>query len=138
MSFLSAIGNDFKRVFSWIGSPKGQALISTGEAIATSIDPGLAGIFSLANSWMNKVLTTESLAAAAAQQTGSGTQKAAAVMVAMGPEISKYFPTATATEIANANNAIVAFLQAFNTVPALVPGSGVTQAPVVSASPTGK
>lgn len=138
MSFLSTIATDFKRIFNWAGSAKGQAIIGTAEGIATSIDPGLAGIFSLANSWMNKVLTTESLAAAAAQQTGSGTQKAAAVMVAMGPEISKYFPTATATEIANANNAIVAFLQAFNTVPALVPGSGVTNAPVIGSGIAGK
>ena len=121
MRFLSAIATDFKRVFAWVGSPKGQAVITGVEGVILSVDPALSGIFSLANSWMNKVLTTESLAAAAGQQNGSGTQKASAVLVAMGPEISKYFPTATAAEISNANNAIVAFLQAFNTVPTLVP-----------------
>jgi hypothetical protein len=118
MSFLSTIGKDVKSVFAWLGSPKGQAVIATGEAVATTIDPSLTGIFTLANSWIQKVIETESLAAAAGEQTGSGTQKAAAVMSAMGPEISKYFPAATATEIANANTAIVAFLNAFDSPPA--------------------
>lgn len=141
MSFLSTIAKDFKSVFSWIGSAKGQAIIAAGESIVTTIDPALGGIFNLANSWISKVITTESLAAAAAQQTGTGVQKAAAVMAAMGPQISQYFPNATAVEIQNANNAIVAFLQAFGTTPNVPPvtlGSGVTLSGTVSTGPLGK
>jgi hypothetical protein len=115
MSFLSTIGKDFKAVFSWLSSAKGQAVIGTGEAVAEAFNPALSGVFTLANSWMTKVIETESLAAAAEAQTGTGVQKAAAVMAAMGPEISKYFPTATAAQIGTANTAIVAFLNAFET-----------------------
>jgi hypothetical protein len=118
MSFLSTIGKAFKSVFAWLGSPKGQAVITAGENVITSIDPALTGIVALANSWITKVITTETIAAAAGSQTGSGVQKAAAVMAAMQPEIAQYFPAATATEIGNANTAIVAFLNAFGTTPA--------------------
>jgi predicted aspartyl protease len=115
MSFLSTIGKDFKAVFGWLTSAKGQAVIQTGEAVAVAIDPGLQGILTLANSWIEKVITTETIAAAASEQNGTGVQKAAAVIAAMQPEISKYFPQATAAEIGVANAAIVAFLNAFNT-----------------------
>lgn len=142
MSFLSTIGKDIKSVFNWIGSSKGKTVIAAAEGVAETFDPALTGIINLANSWITKAITTESLAVAAGQQNGSSTQKAAAVMAAMGPEISQYFPAATATEISNANTAIVNFLNSFNTpstvVAPLVPGSGVTQSPVVSASPAGK
>lgn len=113
MSFLSTIGKDFKAVFSWLGSPKGQAVIQTGGAVAEALGAPVA-IVNLAESWIEKVITTETIAAAAGAQTGSGTQKAAAVMTAMQPQIAQYFPTATATQIASANTAIVAFLNAFD------------------------
>lgn len=115
MSFLSVIGKDIKSVFSWLGSPKGEALISTGEKVIETIDPALTGIVTLADSWIQKIIATESLAVAAGVQTGSGTQKAAAVLTAMQPEIAQYFPAATAAEIATANTAMVAFLNAFST-----------------------
>ena len=118
MSFLSAIAKPFESIFSFLKSPKGQALISTGEAVVTTIDPALAPMIALANSWMDKVVTTEQLAVTAGPTAGPGPQKAALVLQAMAPEISKYFPTATAREVGNANNAIVAFLQAFSTPPA--------------------
>lgn len=115
MNFLSRIGKDFKSVFNWLGSAKGQAVITAGEGVVTAVDPSLAGIFNLANSWITKVVTTETLAVAAGQQAGSSAQKAAAVITAMAPQITQYFPTATSVEINNANTAIVAFLNAFNT-----------------------
>ena len=125
MSFLSNIGKAFKSVFEWLGSAKGQTVISTAEGVVVAIDPALAGIVTLANSWIEKVITTESLAAAAGVQAGSGVQKAAAVMSAMQPQIAQYFPAATAAEISNANTAIVAFLNAFSTpaAPATPPAS---------------
>lgn len=133
MSFLSTIGKDIKAVFKWLASPQGTAVISTGAAVVTAIDPGLAGIVNLATSWIQKVITTESLAVAAGSQTGSGVDKAAAVINAMQSQIAVYFPAATAAQITNANNAIVAFLNAFETTTATT--TTVTATPVVT---TGK
>lgn len=116
MSWLSAFGKDIKKVFSFIASPKVQTVIKAGEGVVEDLIPSATAIINLANSWMTKVITTESIAAAAGSQTGSGTQKAAAVLAAMQPEIAQYFPAATTVEIQNANTAIVAFLNAFSTV----------------------
>jgi hypothetical protein len=115
MSFLSSVGKGFKAVFDWLASPKGQAVLVTGGDVVATIDPALAGIVGLAESWIQKVITTETIAAAAGSQQGSGAQKAAAVISAIQPEVSKYFPTATADQIEKANAAIVAFLNAFET-----------------------
>lgn len=115
MSFLSTIGKDIKAVFSWLGSPKGQAVIQEAGAVVTAIDPALAGIVTLTESWITKIISTEALAVAAGVQTGSGVTKAAAVLNAIQPEITKYFPSATAVELQNANTALVAFLNALGT-----------------------
>jgi len=123
MSFLSTIGKDIKAVFNWLGSSQGKTVITTGEAVVEAIDPSLTGIITLAQSWITKVISTESLAVAAGVQTGSGTQKAAAVLTAMQPEIAQYFPAATAAEIANANTAIVAFLNSFSTPASIAPAT---------------
>ena len=131
MKFLSSIAKPFVSIFKFLESPRGQAIISAGEGVAISIDPALAPLINLANSWMNKVVATEQIAAAAGAQSGTGTQKAAAVLTAMGPEIAKYFPNATSAEIGNANTAIVAFLNAFSVgepaPAAAVAGAGVGQ-----------
>lgn len=114
MNFLKAIAKPFTSIFHFLASPKGKAIIATGEAVVEAIDPALTPVINLANSWMDKVLATEQLAVTAATQPGSGPDKAALVMTAMAPEIAKYFPAATAAEIQKANDAIVAFLQAFS------------------------
>jgi hypothetical protein len=95
MSFLSTFGKDFKAVFSWLGSPKGQATIATVEgasvAITTAVNPdagaALAGIEALVNAGLKQVVNSEALAAAAEQQTGTGAQKAAAAAVALAPQV---------------------------------------------------
>lgn len=115
MSFLSAIVKVPKAIFDWLASPKGVAVVTTAGAILTAVDPALGGIVLLAESWIKKVVTTEQLASAAGAQTGTGTQKAAAVIDAMQSEVGKYFPAATADQIQKANAAIVAFLNAFDT-----------------------
>jgi hypothetical protein len=120
MSFLSAVGHDIKSVFSWLASPKGQSVILTGEGIATAINPGLAAIFPLVNSWITKAISIEALAAAAGAQEGSGAQKAAAVIGSILPEIQKAFPNATLAQAQNANTALIAFLNAFE-APAVPP-----------------
>jgi hypothetical protein len=118
MSFLSTLGKDIKAVFAWIGSPAGQTVIATGEGLVTAIDPGAQGIVTLANAWMQEIIKTEALAAAAGVQNGSGTQKAAAVIASISPEVLAFaqvnkLPAPTAAQIQTASNALVAFLNAF-------------------------
>lgn len=115
MSFLATIAKDAREVFNWLGSPRGQAVVTTGAALLTAVDPALAGSVTLAESWIVKIVATETIAAAAGAQTGTGPQKAAAVLEAMTPEITKYFPNATVAQMQNANTALVAFLNAFET-----------------------
>lgn len=115
MSFLSAVGKDFKAVFSWLGSTKGQAVVGTGEAVVEAIVPGAAGAITLANSWLSEIIKTETLAAAAGQQSGTGAQKAASVITSITPEVLNFasvngLPTPTADQISTASTALVTFL----------------------------
>lgn len=112
MSWLESAAHKFGSIFSFLESPKGQTIITAGEGVVTAIDPALAPAITLANSWIQKIFTTESVAAAALQSTGNGTQKAAVVIAAVTPDIEKYFPTTTATNIQVANTALVTFLNA--------------------------
>lgn len=96
MSFLATVGKDFKAVFAWLGSSGGQAVVAgvegTAVAVATAVGAGApvtAGI-ALLNNWINEAIKVESLSAAAAAQSGSGTQKAAAVLSTMVPELTSY------------------------------------------------
>jgi len=118
-SVLSTFGGDIKKVFEWVGSAKGQAVVASGEAVVEVIDPGLTGIINLANTYITEALKTEALAAGAAAQNGTGTQKLAAVTAAVTPSVLAYAKAAglavpTATEIQNAADGIVAFLNALN------------------------
>lgn len=96
MSFLSAFGKDFKAVFAFLGSPKGQTEITAVEtgatAIVSSINPAaglaLTGIEALINGALKQVVTAEAIAAAAEQQTGTGVQKAAAAAAGLAPQVS--------------------------------------------------
>lgn len=115
MSFLSTIGKDIKGVFSWLGSAKGQAVVQEAGQVVSAIDPALSGIVTLAEGWITKAIAYEALAVAAGSTPGSDTQKAAAVISEMGPVVAQYFPAATAAQLNNANTAIVAFLNAFDT-----------------------
>lgn len=119
-SVLSSIGKDAKAVFTWLGSSKGQALITTGEGVAEAIVPQLTGIINIANTYLTEAIKTESIAAAAGVQTGSGTQKSAAVLSAVTPVVLAYAQQAglsapTSAQLSAANDAIVAFLNAFGT-----------------------
>lgn len=130
MSFFSTVAKDFKAVFTFLGSAKGQAMIATGEGVAEAVDPALSGLFTIANSFMTQALQVESLAVAAGSQAGSDTTKAAAVISAVTPQVLQYFPKATQAQIQTANDAIVAFLNAFDVTPA--PVTPVVAAPVVA------
>lgn len=93
-SFLSAVGHDFIAVFKWLGSAQGQQTIASGEAIATTVvtavNPGvgaaLAGIEAIVNAALKQVLSMEASAAAVAAQSGTGAQKAAAVIATLTPQ----------------------------------------------------
>lgn len=124
-SFLSAIGNDFKKVFSFLSSPAGQAVVSAGEAVAegaaTAVNPAagaaLTGALALANAGLTEVIKTEALAAAAEQQSGTGAQKAAAVTAAITPQVLAYaqqngLAAPTSTQIQTIVNSLVGFLNA--------------------------
>lgn len=93
-SFLSAAGHDFVNVFKWLGSAQGQATITSGEAIAntvvTAANPALGaaltGVESLINAGLKQVLSMEASAAAVGAQSGTGAQKAAAVIASLSPQ----------------------------------------------------
>lgn len=94
MSFLSTVGKDFKAVFSWLGSAKGQKTITAVETttagVVSAINPAagavLIGFENLFNAGLKQVLSIESIAAAAGEQDGTGLQKAAAVATAVEPQ----------------------------------------------------
>ena len=117
MSFLSAFGNDVKKVFGWLGSPKGQAIIGTGEAVVEAIDPALDGVVTLTNTWLQEIYKAQALAAAAAAGSTGGTQKSAMVLNAMTPQVLAFLKTqglapANSAQLQAANDALVAFLNA--------------------------
>jgi hypothetical protein len=128
-SFLSEFGKDFKAVFSWLGSPVGQATITGTEtaatAIATAVNPAaglaLAGVEALVNAALKEIISVEAVAAAAESQSGTGAQKAAAVVSAITPQVQSLLlsigvakPTSEQVQtVATAvNNGLVAVLNA--------------------------
>lgn len=116
MSWLATVGKDIKGVFSWLGSPKGQAVIQTGEAVAEACGAP-AALINIGNYWLGKIIAVESLSVAAGAQTGSGATKAAAVLTDVTPQVlaiakENGLPTPTADNIAKANAALVSFLNA--------------------------
>lgn len=126
MSFktvLDKIGSGFKDVFDFLGSPRGQAIVRAGEAVVETIVPGTQGLIDLANRWLVEVVKSETLAAAAGAQTGTGMQKAAMVLSAVTPQALDFakangLSAPTAAQLAAANTALVNFANAFTATPA--------------------
>lgn len=95
-SFLSAVGHDAAKVFTFLGSTQGQATIAGVEAdanvVATAVNPALGvalpAIETLFNNGLKQVLSVETVAAAAGQESGTGAQKAAAVATAVAPNVA--------------------------------------------------
>jgi hypothetical protein len=115
MSFLSAIGKDFKAVFSFLGSPVGKAVVGVVETGVEAAVPATTRVFNLVNNWMSEIIKVETLATAASQQTGSGAIKAAAVINSLTPEILQFaktngYPIPGAAQIAIINTALVTVL----------------------------
>ena len=127
MSWLGTVGKDIKAIFSWLGSTKGQNLVAAGEAVAESVGFP-AAIINVTNYWLGKVMTIESVAAAAGQQEGSGTTKAAAVLADVTPQViaiakANGLPVPTADNISKANDALVAFLNALGATSTVTPAT---------------
>ncbi|WP_348269739.1 hypothetical protein P8936_16450 [Edaphobacter paludis] len=124
-SVLDKIGSGFKDVFDFLGSAKGQAIIRTGEGVVEAVEPGTKGIIDLANNWMTEIVKSQALAAAAQAGQGSGPQKAAMVLSSVAPQAIAFaqangLPAPTASQLALANTALVAFANAFTESPAPV------------------
>lgn len=128
-SFLSAVGNDFKKVFTWLGSAQGEATIAGVEtatttvvsAINPAIGAGLGGVEALINAGLKQVISIETVAAAAGAQAGSGAQKSAAVISSITPSVASFLqsigvaaPTAAEVQALSTtlSNSIVTILNA--------------------------
>jgi len=94
-SFLSAVGHGFQAAFGWLGSKQGQDTIQGAEVLAAGIGtaiggPGLgaaiAGVEVLINRGLQQVISVEAGAAAVGAQSGTGAQKAAAVVAYLTPQ----------------------------------------------------
>ena len=118
-SLLATIGGAVKSVFAWLGSTKGQTIITTAEGAATTIFPPAAGIIAIANAGLAEAIKIEAIAAAAGQQNGSGVAKSADLVTTLTPAILSYaeqhgFPVPTAAKIQAASDSLVAFLNALD------------------------
>jgi len=112
LSFLSAIGKDFKK-----GLDK---VLPFAETAAVTVIPALfPAIGPIFNTVVGVVVQTEQKFAAMGQQSGTGTQKLAEATSILGPLLSQLLAadgkTADSATVMQYINAVVAFL---NAVPA--------------------
>jgi hypothetical protein len=120
MSFLSGMkvfGADVEKLFAWGGSPKGKVVVAAGEMVLETAVPASVPIVNVFNAWAQKAYTVESLAVAAGQAKGTGTDKAAIAISSITPTVLQYaqeegLPARTAAQIQTANNAVIAFINA--------------------------
>lgn len=120
MSFLSGLkvfGSDIEKAFAWFGSTKGQIVVAAGESLVEGVVPASTPLVNLFNTWAAKVYNVESLAVAAGKATGTGADKAAAVLTAVVPDVLQYAQQAglasrTAEQLQTANTALVTFINA--------------------------
>ena len=136
MSFLSALKGDIKKVFGWVGSPKGQAIVAVVEGAAEDVFPAATGAINLLNSWGTEIFKVQSMAESAGA-TGSNTQKAAAVLSTVTPQVLSFaqengLPTPTAASIQKINDNIVEVL---NLLTGVAPAPA-TPAPTPTPAPT--
>lgn len=119
MSWLQTLGKDVKSVFNWLGSPKVQGAITTGEVLGETVvdafNPALAGLNPIINSWTQEIFKAQALGAAADATTGSGAAKAAMVLQSVTPQVVAFaeqnkLPVPTGTQLQAANDALVEFL----------------------------
>lgn len=120
MSFLSALKGDIKKVFGWVGSPKGQAIVAVVEGAAEDVFPAATGAINLLNSWGTEIFKVQSMAEAAGATTGSNTQKATAVLSTVTPQVLSFaqangLPAPTVANIQKINDNLVEILNLLTT-----------------------
>ena len=114
-SFLSAVGHDFLNVFKWLGSSQGQATVAGVETVtatvAMAINPAvgatITGVEAIINAALKQILSMEASAAAVGAQSGTGAQKASAVIASLTPQTAALLQS---MGISNATSAEVATL----------------------------
>lgn len=119
-TILDHIGSDAEKVFALIASPKGQAVVQTGEAVVETAFPAATGIINLVNAGMTEAFKVNALAQAAAAKSGTtatAAQQATAVASAIEPEIVAYLasegaPAPTTDKINAFSTGILALLTA--------------------------
>lgn len=154
MSFktvLDKIGSDAKGVLMFFGSARGQAIlkpVETGAVLAAGAFGGPAATtvvsdaINLFNVWGAEVLKTQALAQAAGAGQGSGPLKAAMVISTVAPQALQFaqthgLPNPTAEQLQLANDAIVAFFNAWG-MPKDVPAdqNSAQQPPATATQPS--
>jgi hypothetical protein len=106
-------------VLKWLASPKGQAIegiVETGLEVAI---PQITGIVNIFNKYTTEAIKVQALAVASGATAGSAsTQKAAAVVNEVGPEVLSFaqangLAQPTAAELLELNDLAVKFIQVF-------------------------
>ncbi len=120
MSVKSILGDIVKTpltVLKWLASPTGQAVEGIVETDVEAIFPLATGVINIFNKYATEAIKVEALGASAGPGTVS-TQKAAAVVNSVGPEVIAFaqangLATPTAAELLTLNNLAVEFLNVF-------------------------
>jgi len=104
VSFLETVGKDFTK------------FLPAAETAMAIFEPALSPMF---NMTVNAVVTAEQSFAAAGKQTGTGTQKLAAVVGVAGPLIAQGLADAgKASDTASVENYVSSVVTILNSVPA--------------------
>lgn len=121
VSFLEAVGRDFKK------------FLPLGEAAVEAFVPAISPLFNLV---ANQAITAEQNFAAIGQQTGSGSQKAAAVVAAIGNVVAQALTDAGKPALPeNVTQFISAVVTILNSMPAASVAQVSAATPAVSAMP---
>lgn len=118
-SILSGVGHFAEAVLNWLGSPVGQGTVNLIESGIETFVPATAGAINLFDIFAKEAVKIEVIGTAAASQPGqSSTQKAAAVLANVGPEVINFaeqygLQQPTADELKKMNDLAVEWLNLF-------------------------
>lgn len=139
ITILDDVAKVPEEVLKFLASPKGQLLETIGETALETALPQITGIINIFNKYATEAVKVETLSVASAAAPGTtSTQKAAAVVNDVGPEVLAFaqangLAAPTAAELLQLNNLAVEFLQVFkpaSSVPAptasTIPATTVT------------
>jgi hypothetical protein len=119
-------------VLKWLASPKGQAIkeiVETGLEVAI---PQITGIVNIFNKYTTEAVKVQTLAVAAGTAAGTAsTQKAAAVVNEVGPEVLAFaqangLAAPTEAVLLELNDLAVKFIQVFKPAAPVAPVTNVT------------